>query len=133
MLNHFVNLLGYNPGDQIHGYLWWLAWADHDARSLFENQDANGDYRNLFLQVSCATAAQIAGGLNGALEEVVLNLTPILTDAGLCPAQAKANATAFQQFERGTLQGLTSHIDRLNGRSTKASGKGLFLPTLPSN
>ena len=132
VLNHFVNLLGYNPGPQVHGYLWWLAWADHNARSLFENQDANGDYRNLFLQVSCATAAQIAGGLNGALEEVLLNLTPILTDAGLCPSQAKANATAFQQFTRGALQGLTAKIDRLNGRSSSAPGKGLFLPTLPS-
>jgi phospholipid/cholesterol/gamma-HCH transport system substrate-binding protein len=132
VLNHFVNLLGYNPGNQIHGYLWWLAWADHNARSLFENQDANGDYRNLFLQVSCATAAQIAGGLNGALEEVLLNLTPILTDAGLCPKQAAASAADFRLFQQGKLSGLTSHIALLNGRSTKTSGKGLFLPTLPT-
>jgi phospholipid/cholesterol/gamma-HCH transport system substrate-binding protein len=133
VLNHFVNLLGYNPGNQIHGYLWWLAWADHNARSLFSNQDANGDYRNLFLQVSCATAAQIAGGVNGALEEVLLNLTPILTNAGLCPKQAAANVQAFQQFTQGTLQGLTKHIDFLNGRARSAPGRGLFLPTLPAN
>ncbi|MHB8694591.1 MAG: MlaD family protein [Solirubrobacteraceae bacterium] len=133
VLNHFVNLLGYNPGNQIHGYLWWLAWADHNARSLFSNQDANGDYRNLFLQVSCATAAQIAGGFNGALEEVLLNLTPILTNAGLCPKQAAANVQAFQQFTHGTLQGLTKHVDLLNGRARSAPGRGLFLPTLPAN
>src|SRR5581483_3765429 len=133
VLNHFVNLLGYNPGPQIHGYLWWLAWADHNARSLFENQDANGDFRNLFLQVSCATAAQIAGGVNGSLEEVLLNLTPILTDAGLCPKQAAANAQAFQRYQQGATQGLSKHADFLNGRSSSAPSRGLFYPTLPSN
>jgi phospholipid/cholesterol/gamma-HCH transport system substrate-binding protein len=132
VLNGFVNLLGYNPGNQIHGYLWWLAWADHNARSLFENQDANGDYRNLFLQASCATLAQIAGGVSGALEETLLNLTPILTDAGLCPAQASADAADFKLFQEGKLSGLSKHADMENGRSSSTSASGLFLPTLPS-
>ena len=54
-LNHFVNMVGYNPGDAEHGYLWWLAWLNHNARTLFSIQDANGDFRPLFLQASCAT------------------------------------------------------------------------------
>jgi phospholipid/cholesterol/gamma-HCH transport system substrate-binding protein len=133
VLNHFVNLLGYNPGNQIHGYLWWLAWADHDARSLFENQDANGDFRNLFLQASCATLAQIAGGASGALEEALLNITPILTDADLCPAQANADVADYKLYEQGKLTGLTKHANVENGRSTSAPSSGLFLPTLPSH
>ncbi len=48
-------MLGYNPGGAQHGYLWWLAWLDHNARTLFSLQDANGDFRPLFLQASCAT------------------------------------------------------------------------------
>ena len=55
VLNHFGNMLGYNPGNTEHGYLWWLAWLDHNARTLFSVQDANGDFRPLFLQASCAT------------------------------------------------------------------------------
>ena len=55
-LNHFVNMVGYNPGDTEHGYLWWLAWLNHNARTLFSVQDANGDFRPLFLQASCATS-----------------------------------------------------------------------------
>ncbi len=66
MLNHFVNMLGYNPGDTEHGYLWWLAWLDHNARTLFSVQDANGDFRPLFLQASCATYTQLVDGLNQA-------------------------------------------------------------------
>jgi phospholipid/cholesterol/gamma-HCH transport system substrate-binding protein len=59
VLNHFVNMLGYNPGSSGHGYLWWLAWLDHNARTLFSIQDANGDFRPLFLQASCSTYSQI--------------------------------------------------------------------------
>ncbi len=35
VLNHLVNMLGFNPNgaaDQ-HSYLWWLAWLDHNART----------------------------------------------------------------------------------------------------
>src|SRR6185437_7070004 len=96
VLNHFGNMLGYNPGNTEHGYLWWLAWLDHNARTLFSVQDANGDFRPLFLQASCATYSQIVNGLGSAAPglgpelEGLLNLTPILTSANLCPAQATA-------------------------------------------
>ncbi len=57
VLNHLFNILGYNPGDSPsggqHGYLWWLAWLGHNARTLFSVQDANGIFRPLFVQLSC--------------------------------------------------------------------------------
>jgi phospholipid/cholesterol/gamma-HCH transport system substrate-binding protein len=59
VLNHFVNMVGYNPGSSEHGYLWWLAWLNHNARTLFSTQDANGDFRPLFLQATCSTYAQL--------------------------------------------------------------------------
>jgi phospholipid/cholesterol/gamma-HCH transport system substrate-binding protein len=105
VVNRFANMLGYNPGDTEHGYLWWLAWLDHNARTLFSVQDANGDFRPLFLQASCATYAQLVNGFGqaaggaGPLIENLLNLTPILTSAKLCPAQAAANATAYQSYQ----------------------------------
>jgi phospholipid/cholesterol/gamma-HCH transport system substrate-binding protein len=92
VLNHLVNMLGYNPGDTEHGYLFWLAWLGHNARSLFSIQDANGVYRPLFLQLSCSSISQIVNQVP-ALGSI-LNLTPILTDAGLCAAQAAAIAAS---------------------------------------
>ncbi len=86
VVNHLVNMLGYSPGGGQHGYLWWLAWLDHNARTLFSIQDANGVLRPLFLQASCASLTQIANGLSGSA--LLLNLTPILSDAQLCPPQA---------------------------------------------
>ncbi|MGI8507580.1 MAG: hypothetical protein ACR2MK_12425, partial [Solirubrobacteraceae bacterium] len=93
VLNHLVNMLGYNPGDSPtggqHGYLWWLAWLDHNARTLFSIQDGNGVFRPLFLQASCASLLQIANGLTGS--EGLLNLDPIIGALGagtsICPNQ----------------------------------------------
>jgi phospholipid/cholesterol/gamma-HCH transport system substrate-binding protein len=125
-LNHFVNMVGYNPGGAQHGYLWWLAWLDHNARTLFSVQDANGDFRPLFLQASCATLAQIADSVSGA--ETLLNLTPILTNLNLCPKQATADARDFQLFQQGKLSGLTARAAAgLNGANVP------FLPKLPTN
>ena len=90
VVNNLVNMLGYNPGNTEHGYLFWLAWLFHDGRTLFSTQDANGDYRPIFLQANCATLASIANGFPGA--EALYDLTPILSDVGLCPAQAAAIA-----------------------------------------
>ena len=90
VLNHLLNMLSYNPGNTEHGYLFWLAWLDHNVRTLFSVQDANGDFRPLFVQANCATLASIANGFPGA--EALYNLTPILSDLGLCPAQAAAIA-----------------------------------------
>ena len=84
VLNHLFNELGYFPGGQQHGYLWWLAWGDHNARSVFASQDANGVFRQLFLQGSCASLSQIVQNL-GPLSAVVLNLIPVLSNSGVCP------------------------------------------------
>jgi hypothetical protein len=149
VLNHFGNDLGYNPGNTEHGYLWWLAWLDHNARTLFSVQDANGDFRPLFLQASCATMAQLAN--NSPLEEVIMNLTPILTDAGLCPTQAAADAAAFAKYRQqhpaaatsssnptlSQIQALKLHAASSSSGSRSGSGSGsrsdLFLPKLPVN
>ena len=90
VLNHLLNMLSYNPGNTEHGYLFWLAWLDHNVRTLFSVQDANGDFRPLFIEANCSALASIANGFPGA--EVLDNLTPILSNLGLCPAQAAAIA-----------------------------------------
>jgi phospholipid/cholesterol/gamma-HCH transport system substrate-binding protein len=142
VLNHFGNMLGYNPGDTEHGYLWWLAWLDHNARTLFSVQDANGDFRPLFLQASCATLAQIAN--SSPLQEVVQNLTPILTSANLCPTQAAADASAYakyrQQHPATATASSNSSLSQIQALQPHAGSSGpgsksntLFLPKLPIN
>jgi phospholipid/cholesterol/gamma-HCH transport system substrate-binding protein len=143
VLGHFGNMLGYNPGNAEHGYLWWLAWLDHNARTLFSVQDANGDFRPLFLQASCATMAQLAN--NSPLQEVIMNLTPILTNTGLCPTQAAADASDYAKYKQQHpatatasstpgLSGVAALKPHGSGSSAPAPRSGtLFLPKLPVN
>ncbi|MBV9473757.1 MAG: hypothetical protein JO206_12375 [Solirubrobacterales bacterium] len=123
VLNHFVNMLGYNPGNTEHGYLWWLAWLDHNARTLFSIQDANGDFRPLFLQASCASLAQIASNVPNA--ETIFNLTPILTTAGLCPAQAAADVADYKRYQQQQQSGaLNGHAAPSRPGTATTPGSG---------
>ena len=129
--NHLFNDVGYFPGGGQHGYLWWLAWGSHNARTLFSIQDANGDFRPLFLQASCASYAQIANNIPGA--EAVLNLTGLLTNKTLCPQQASADARDFHRWQHsphahaGAAKVTPQNL--LNG----SAAKSLFYPKLPTN
>ena len=132
VLNHLFNDLGYYPGGNQHGYLWWLAWADHNARTVFATQDANGDFRQLFIQASCASLAQIAQGIPGS--EAVLAVTGILTSANVCPSQAAANQAAFAKWKQTQGGGLTAALaSATGGRLATGSGAAhLFYPNLPT-
>jgi phospholipid/cholesterol/gamma-HCH transport system substrate-binding protein len=56
-LNLFFNALAYNPpGAAQEGYLFWLAWLNHDTNALFFTQDAGGPLRHGLVEESCATA-----------------------------------------------------------------------------
>jgi hypothetical protein len=113
VLNHLFNELGYFPGGQQHGYLWWLAWGDHNARSVFATQDANGDFRQLFLQGSCASLNQIVQNL-GPLSTVVLNLIPVLSNSGVCPGGSAAGVAkdlrTYEQHLRAPAASATSAV-----------------------
>jgi phospholipid/cholesterol/gamma-HCH transport system substrate-binding protein len=128
VLNHLFNDLGYYPGGGQHGYLWWLAWGDHNARTVFATQDANGDFRQLFLQLSCASLSQI--GNNAPLFGDVIGATSILSDAGACPTQASAIQSAYARYQQNP-----ASVRRAPAASALASGstaKQLFDPKLPN-
>jgi len=110
VLNHLFNDLGYYPtAKNEHGWLWWLAWLDHNSRTLFSIQDANGDYRPLFLQASCSSLNGISKGVVGSAS--VLNLTPLIGPGGLCSTATAAGG--------GLPGGLAKH-----GPGSTGSGTG---------
>jgi phospholipid/cholesterol/gamma-HCH transport system substrate-binding protein len=88
--NHFLNLLGYNPGGKEdpskaarqEGYLFWLAWLNHSATALFSNSDANGVFRPVTIAAPCATLAQVLQAQPSL--EFTSVLTPLLTDSQAC-------------------------------------------------
>jgi hypothetical protein len=118
VLNHLGNMLAYDPsGTDQHSYLWWLAWLDHEVRTLFSIQDANGVFRPLFLQLSCSSMTQIANGIGGS--SLLLNLTPILADSTLCPASSTTSTLPLPVPV--PLPSLSKHPPKA-GSSTSSSG-----------
>jgi phospholipid/cholesterol/gamma-HCH transport system substrate-binding protein len=118
-LNHFENDLGYFPGGSQHGYLWWLSWLGHIGRTLFSTQDANGDFRPIFLQANCASLAQLVN-LSPSLGSLLNVVTTILSNAKLCPSQASAIAH----------DATTGALSRTAHAATAGAG-GISIPSLP--
>jgi phospholipid/cholesterol/gamma-HCH transport system substrate-binding protein len=52
-LNYGFNELAYNPGQQRPGFLFYLAWLNHNLNSSFAFQDAYGPLRRALVLVSC--------------------------------------------------------------------------------
>jgi phospholipid/cholesterol/gamma-HCH transport system substrate-binding protein len=61
-LNQLFNAIAYNPPGTEEGYLFWLAWLNHNINNIFLTQDANGPLRRGLILQSCVTA-QFAEGL----------------------------------------------------------------------
>jgi phospholipid/cholesterol/gamma-HCH transport system substrate-binding protein len=91
VLNHLFNTLGYNPNgredpskgpNREEGYLYWIAWASHNALSLFSTSDANGLFRPVALVSTCETVRESVAGTDASA--FINGFTGVLTDAGIC-------------------------------------------------
>ena len=53
VVNSLFNTLAYNPPGEEEGFLFWTAWANHDANTIFATQDAHGPVRRGLIVTSC--------------------------------------------------------------------------------
>ena len=61
VINEVFNELAYNPGVKQAGFLFYLAWANHNLNSLFTAQDGNGAIRHGLLLFSCPALTILKG------------------------------------------------------------------------
>jgi phospholipid/cholesterol/gamma-HCH transport system substrate-binding protein len=88
VLNHFLNLAAYNEGGRQgptvagrdEGYLFWLAWLQHNGAAVFSSSDANGPFRPVTLGGTCTVLKELTG------DNPPLNLLyqPALLDKQVC-------------------------------------------------
>ena len=85
-LNNLFNALAYNPAGIEEGYLFWLAWLNHNTNNMFLLQDSLGPLRRGIVLQNCLTAT-VAEGL--AAERPFLRtlqqLTNVPESAEICP------------------------------------------------
>jgi phospholipid/cholesterol/gamma-HCH transport system substrate-binding protein len=53
VINALLNTLAFNPKGPEEGFLFWTAWANHDANTIFGTQDAHGPIRRGLVITSC--------------------------------------------------------------------------------
>lgn len=87
VLNHLFNLIGYNKSgpnapvtdpNRDEGYLFWLAWLNHNAASVFGNSDANGTLRALTQESNCSTLRSLVQGPTANITQANMFLTGLL-------------------------------------------------------
>jgi phospholipid/cholesterol/gamma-HCH transport system substrate-binding protein len=96
-LNRLFNMLAYNPGgkeeltgdlqtdrQRDEGYLYWLAWVAQNSVSIFSTGDAQGNFRRFTASATCSTIRALVE--EEAALELLLGVTALLNDPGLCPA-----------------------------------------------
>ena len=93
-LNHLFNMVGFNPNgtegpsvaQRDEGFLFWLAWLNHDGGALFASADANGPFRPVTFVAPCSVLKQLASEEGGDGGNAIYSLVfskPVF-DSGLC-------------------------------------------------
>jgi phospholipid/cholesterol/gamma-HCH transport system substrate-binding protein len=90
-LNQLFNGLAYNPPGQAEGYLFWIAWLNHNNMSLMLTQDANGPLPRGAVLQACGTAVNAESFASArpfirTLQQVT-NVTP---STEICPLDPTA-------------------------------------------
>jgi hypothetical protein len=96
---------------------------------VFATQDANGDFRQLFLQASCASLVQIAENIPGSA--AILPAVPVLSSSGLCSPQSSALNAAFARYKQNPR--LVPEAPAVAALTKGTAAKQLFYPKLPTN
>jgi phospholipid/cholesterol/gamma-HCH transport system substrate-binding protein len=103
VVNSLLNTLAFNPaGAAEEGFLFWVAWANHDASTVFGTQDAHGPIRRGLIVTSCDSLS--------LLNQVVAANPPLNTLFTLL------GAPAFSKVCPGPVPG----SPKQNGRKAKA-------------
>ncbi len=102
VLNTAVNLLAYNPRGSEEGYLFWLAWGNHNRSLLYGNQDAHGPVRRGQVFVACAVQPVLDTLLiNNEALGVLIELLGRPDPKVVCPGQTGFGAAAKAEPKAG--------------------------------
>jgi phospholipid/cholesterol/gamma-HCH transport system substrate-binding protein len=90
-LNRLFNALAYNPPGSEEGYLFWLAWLNHNTNGVFQLQDAQGPLARGNVLQSCNTA-YLADQLTASRPylRTVQQLTNVPASSVICPLDPTA-------------------------------------------
>jgi len=130
VLNEFFNELGYNPGPNRGGFMFFLDWANHNLNSVVSSADAHGTVGRSLLYFNCNVVPLLApvATVNPTVNLIIGLLNP-------------PNKAACQAAGLITPSGLAARTHRrasapaggfLSGLDTRVFGQAPVLSTPPS-
>jgi phospholipid/cholesterol/gamma-HCH transport system substrate-binding protein len=88
VVNYALNELAYNPPGAEEGFIFWNAWVNHAASSIFSTQDAHGPIRRGVVVASCQSLQLLELLVkNNAQLRVLSDLLRAPSSADACPSQ----------------------------------------------
>jgi phospholipid/cholesterol/gamma-HCH transport system substrate-binding protein len=88
VINDLLDTLAYNPPGNEEGFLFWTAWANHNAPFVFNTQDAHGPIRRGNFLVDCASLTAVEALLPGLPQlEVLFELLNAPVSEEVCAQQ----------------------------------------------
>jgi phospholipid/cholesterol/gamma-HCH transport system substrate-binding protein len=95
VVNQLFNTLAYNPpGAKEEGYLFWVAWANHNANAIFSLADAHGPIRRGSVLASCSTLGLLPSvAQNSPQLGTLISLLGAPLSSSACPKSSQAPTT----------------------------------------
>jgi phospholipid/cholesterol/gamma-HCH transport system substrate-binding protein len=120
VLNELFNELGYNPGPNQAGFLFFLDWANHDFNSALSTSDAGGPMGRTLLYYNCLLTAAIEGAakINPTVKVIYNLLKP--PSQKQCEAEIKEKVQGVTASVRQPQPG--SHAPAAEAARTKRGG-----------
>jgi phospholipid/cholesterol/gamma-HCH transport system substrate-binding protein len=89
-INRLGNMAAYNPNgaeapgspNRNEGYLFWLAWLNHNANSVFQSADGTGLYRRIYLTATCTSLSSML--MSSPLAPITEPFAPLFAAGGPC-------------------------------------------------
>jgi phospholipid/cholesterol/gamma-HCH transport system substrate-binding protein len=106
VVNSLLNTLAFNPKGAEEGFLFWVAWANHDASTIFSTQDAHGPIRRGLIITSCSSLQllnQVVAS-NPSLNTLFTLLNTPVYDK-ICPSPIPGPGAAKRSGKGGTAGG----------------------------
>jgi phospholipid/cholesterol/gamma-HCH transport system substrate-binding protein len=102
VLNNLFDTLAYNPPGNEEGYLFWTAWANHNAPFVFNSQDAHGPIRRGMFLVDCGSLSAVESLVASLAQlEVLFELLNAPASEEICNQSPAAPAGASKLQKRG--------------------------------
>jgi phospholipid/cholesterol/gamma-HCH transport system substrate-binding protein len=104
VLNNLFDTLAYNPPGNEEGYLFWTAWANHNAPFVFNTQDAHGPIRRGMFLADCGSLQAVESLVSSLPQlELLFELLNAPASEAICDQSPAAARKRLKKIGSGGL------------------------------